>query len=126
VPDVVDRDDTPVEFIACADEIDAIRDAWGRLEAVVPLRGNHFYGTFDGRQYRACVECRGASWGLERGTIPGGRYARARLRGEPPTVYELISPTVEGLEGQVDVDTARPVIEHYRRHDEIDVLVPVA
>jgi hypothetical protein len=123
--DVVERAETPIEFIACADEVAAIQAAWAELESVVPLRGNHFYGAFDGERYRACVEVRGTSFGLEAGTIPGGRYARERLRGDPPAVYERIGPTVEELLRTVDVDTARPVIEHYRRVDEIDVLVPV-
>ena len=101
-PDVVERTDTPVEFA-----------------------GNRFSDTFDGAVYRACVELRGASYGLEAGVIPGGRYARTRLRGEPPAVYELIGPAVAELERSVEVDRSRPVLEHYRRRDEIDALVPV-
>ena len=66
-----------------------------------------------------------SSFGLPTVTIPGGRYARARLRGEPPGVYERIGPTIAELESQVEVDETRPVIEHYRRHDEIDLLVPI-
>ncbi len=41
--------------------------------------------------------------GLEPGTLPGGRYLRARLRGEPPEVYERIGPTFATL-----VKAARP------------------
>ena len=126
MPELVQREQTRVEFISCADEIEKIRAAWSRLEELVPLRGNHFFGTFDGSAYRACVEVRGRTFGLERGTIPGGRYARSRLRGEPPAVYELIGPTLDELAATVDVDAARPFIEHYRRLDEIDLLVPVA
>ena len=124
--DVVERDEVRVEYVASADGIEAIRDAWARLENVVPLRGNRFFGTFGGSEYRACVEVRDTSFGLPAWKIPGGRYARARLRGEPPAVYEQIGPMLEKLESQVDVDRARPVIEHYRRRDEIDLLVPVA
>jgi len=117
------REETPVVFIRCADELDAIRDAWARLEAIVPLRGNTFFGTFDGHEYRACAAA--DAEGLERGVIPGGRYARSRLRGDPPAVYEQIGPTVDALEAAVDVDRTRPVVEFYRRNDEIDILVPV-
>ena len=35
--------------------------------------------------------------GLESGTLPGGRYLRARLRGDPPAVYERIGPTFDEL-----------------------------
>jgi hypothetical protein len=48
-----------------------------------------------------------------------------RLRGEAPAVYERIAPTVDALEAAVEVDRTRPVVEFYRRHDEIDILVPV-
>jgi hypothetical protein len=121
--DLVEREETAVVFIRCADELDAMRDAWSRLEEVVPLRGNKFFGTFDGHEYRACAAADAA--GLERGVIPGGRYARMRLRGEAPAVYERIAPTVDALEAAVEVDRTRPVVEFYRRHDEIDVLVPI-
>jgi hypothetical protein len=122
--DLIVREETPVVFIRCGDELAAIRDAWARLEAIVPLRGNRFYGTFDGHEYRACAAA--DADGLERDVIPGGRYARMRVRGEPPAVYDLIGPAVDELEAAVDVDRTRPVIEFYRRHDEIDILVPVA
>jgi DNA gyrase inhibitor GyrI len=123
--DVVERADTPIEFIACADEVAAIQAAWAELESIVPVRGNRFFGVVDGERYRVCVEARDASYGLEAGTVPGGPYARERLRGTPPAVYARIGPAVQELERVVDVDVTRPVIEHYRRVDEIDVLVPV-
>jgi hypothetical protein len=47
-------------------------------------------------------------------------------RGEPPAVYELIGPTLEELASSVEVDATRPFVEHHRRHDEIDLLVPRA
>jgi DNA gyrase inhibitor GyrI len=66
-----------------------------------------------------------AELGLESGTIPGGRYARVRLNGDPPAVYELIAPTFEKLVSRPDRDPSRPEIEFYRRHDVIDLLLPV-
>jgi hypothetical protein len=121
--DVVVREETPVVFIRCSDDLAAIREAWARLEAVVPLRGNTFFGTFDGREYRACAAVDAER--LARGVIPGGRYARTRLRGDAPAVYERIAPAVDELLAAVEVDRTRPVVEFYRRHDEIDILVPV-
>lgn len=64
-----------------------------------------------------------AAGGLEEGDLPGGRYRRERLRGEPPELYDRIPAAVEALGAG---DPTRPVIEHYRRRDEIDVLLPVA
>jgi DNA gyrase inhibitor GyrI len=63
--------------------------------------------------------------GLESGTLPGGRFLRARLRGDPPAVYERIGPTFDELTRHTKPDTSRPSLEHYRRHDEIDLLLPV-
>jgi DNA gyrase inhibitor GyrI len=78
--------------------------------------------------YRACVEVREGDepvTGLEHGSLPGGRYLRARLRGEPPAVYERIGPTFDELVRERKPDETRPSLEHYRRHDEIDLLLPI-
>lgn len=64
--------------------------------------------------------------GLEDGVLPGGRYARERLEGAPPAVYGLIQPACERLARRPDRDPSRPEIEFYRRHDLIDLLLPVA
>jgi hypothetical protein len=63
--------------------------------------------------------------GLESFVLPGGRYLRERLRGEPPDVYDEIAPTFQMLVEQAEVDETRPSIEFYRRRDEIDLLLPV-
>jgi hypothetical protein len=58
--------------------------------------------------------------------LPGGRYLRTRLRGEPPELYARIGPTFDKLVGLAAADESRPSIEFYRRHDEVDLLLPVA
>lgn len=126
----VERDEIAVQFVRVEDGLEHIRLAWDELEAVVPLRGRHFYGAFDpvANDYRACVEVREGDAvvpGLESGTLPGGRYLRARLRGDPPGVYEQIGPTFDELARQARPDESRPGLEHYRRHDEIDLLLPI-
>ena len=63
--------------------------------------------------------------GLESGRLPGGRYLRARLSGEPPGIYEEIKPTFDQLMREATADESRPSLEHYRRHDEIDLLLPI-
>jgi hypothetical protein len=126
----VERDEIAVQFVRVPDGIENIRRAWDELEAVVALRGRHFYGAFDpvANDYRACVEVRDGDElvpGLDSGTLPGGRYLRARLRGDPPAVYKQIGPTFDELTRQAKPDTSRPSLEHYRRVDEIDVLLPI-
>jgi len=126
----VERDEIAVQFVRVPDGIEHIRRAWNELESVVALHGRHFYGAFDpsANDYRACVEVRDGDElvpGLENGTLPGGRYLRARLRGHPPAVYEQIGPTFGELTQHNKPDLTRPSLEHYRRHDEIDLLLPV-
>jgi hypothetical protein len=126
----VEREEIVVQCVRVPDGLPSIRRAWDELEAVVDLHGRHFYGAYDpvADDYRACVEVRQGDElapGLESSTLPGGRYLRARLRGEPPGIYERIKPTFDELMRQATVDESRASLEHYRRHDEIDLLLPV-
>ncbi|PWU24887.1 MAG: AraC family transcriptional regulator [Candidatus Rokuibacteriota bacterium] len=127
----VERAETRVMFLRTEDEQLDMGRGWERLEALVGLRGRKFFGAFypTTGEYRVCVETREgddpATLGLESCTLPGGRYLRARLRGEPPEVYERIRPTFEALAETVSADPLRPSIEFYRRHDEIDLLLPL-
>ena len=130
---VVDRDEVRVMFRRTADEQRAITRTWAEVEAAIgSLRGRRFFGTFDPatHEYRVCVQCREGdeadALGLELGTIPGGRYACERLEGAPPAVYRLIQPTFKRLAAsRADRDPSRPSIEFYRRHDVIELLLPV-
>jgi hypothetical protein len=126
----VERDEMAVQFVRVPDALEEIGRAWNELESVVALRGRHFYGAYDpvADDYRACVEVREGDElapGLESGTLPGGRYLRARLRGDPPGIYERIKPTFDELMREAAADETRPSVEHYRRHDEIDLLLPI-
>ena len=126
----VEREEIAVQFVRVLDGLEHIRRAWDELEAVVDLHGRHFYGAFDpvADEYRACVEMRDGDEpvpALESGTLPGGRYLRARLRGEPPALYERIGPTFDELMQHAKPDESRPSLEWYRRRDEIDLLLPI-
>jgi hypothetical protein len=129
--DRVERDDVDVLCLKCADDPAAFPAAWAQLEgAIGRLRGRKFYGAFTPSvEYRVCVERAPGddddALGLEPWTLPGGTYVRIRLRGEPPEVYGLIAPSFEELLAQAEPDPSRPSIEHYRRRDEIDLLLPV-
>ena len=133
-PAIVEREEIPVMFRRTTDAQEAITRAWAEVEAAVgSLRGRKFYGAFDPTtgEYRVCVQLQEgddpAALGLERGTLPGGRYARERLEGDPPAVYGLIKPTFARLvEQRADEDASRPSLEFYRRHDVIDLLLPIA
>jgi len=126
----VEREEIAVQFVRVPDGLEHIRRAWDELEAIVPLRGRHFYGAFDpvAKDYRACVEVREGDEtfpSLENGALPGGRFLRARLQGEPPGVYERIGPTFDELLAQRQPDESRPSLEWYRRVDQIDLLLPI-
>lgn len=129
---IVEWQDTDVLFLEVADEPGEMAVAWARLEDVLgSLTGRRFYGVFDlrGGWYRTCVEARESDSAdkleLRVGRIDGGRYLRTRLRGEPPALYEAIPQAFERLMMAAHRDERRPSIEHYRRRDEVDVLMPV-
>jgi hypothetical protein len=129
----VERPDTAVMFLEAADEPVEIGRVWERLEHVLgSLAGRKFLGTFDAAAgtYRACVQLREGdepeALGLRRAVVPGGRYLRARLRGEPAELYERIPSVFAELEAAAARDDRRPGIEFYRRRDEVDLLMPLA
>ena len=130
---LVERVNVDVMFKRAANNQAAITLVWAELEdAVGSLRGRKFYGVFDPltREYSACVEAKdgddATALGLERGTLAGGRFARVRLKGEPPAVYARILPTSRRLAQRPDADRHAPSIEFYRRRDVIDLLQPLA
>jgi hypothetical protein len=78
----VEHEPIAVQFVRVPDGLDEIGRAWNELEAVVTLRGRHFYGAYDpvADDCRACVDVREGDdlvAELESGTLPGGRYLRA-------------------------------------------------
>ena len=81
--------------------------------------------------YAACTPVRNddepARLGLDTAELPGGWYLRARITGDPPGLYERIGPAMEALVAlAAPADPDRPLVEYYRRHDEIELWVPVA
>ena len=114
------------------DEVPVMQATFAEVETSVGLRGRHYYGAFDpaDETYLVCVVLQEgddpAAHGLELGELPGGRFARKRLRGEPPALYEEIGPAFRELHAAHDVDLSRLQLEYYRSRDEIDILVPVS
>lgn len=122
----VERDDTPVMFVAAEADprmvSDAAQHAFNELESRLgALRGRRFFGVFNpaSSEYLACVQTKdgddAGALGLSQTVIPGGAYLRATITGQPPEVYALIAPGVEELEKQGRPDPDRPLIEFYRR-----------
>jgi hypothetical protein len=128
----VTREDTPALSREVPLELVAIQEAWPEFEAAFDsLHGRRMMGLIDNRAgtYRLCSERLPRDLenplGLDETTIPGGRYLRLRLIGDPPGIYGRIAAAFDELFEHADHDPARPLIEFYRREGEVDCLVPV-
>lgn len=116
---------------SCPDELPEIQELWPWFEGLVGLRGRKMYAAaaLAAGTYTTCTPVRPdddpAALGLQVADLPGGRFRRGRLRGEPPEVYSLIGVGFEELQSGCVMDAGRPLIEFYKRHDEIELLVPV-
>ena len=65
--------------------------------------------------------------GLNLGSLPGGRFLRGHLHGEPPEIYRSIGPGFDELETTAGgVDRSRPLVDFYKRNNEIELWLPVA
>jgi len=114
------------------DELPAIQQLWPRFERLVGLRGRRMYAMVDIRAgtYAACTPVRADdnpdSLGLDTAELPGRWYLRARITGDPPGLYERIAPAMQALVALASpADPDRPLVEYYRRHDQIELWVPV-
>jgi hypothetical protein len=115
------------------DELPAIQRLWPRFEDLVGLRGRKMYAMVDTQAgtYAACTPVRDGDdpgrLGLQTGTLPGGWYLRALITGDPPALYARIGPAMQALAAvAAPADRGRPLVEYYRRHDQIELWVPVA
>lgn len=129
-PGRVVKADVAVMLECVRDELSAIQELWPRFERLVGLRGRRMYAMVTEGTYAACTPVREdddpARLGLDTAILPGGWYLQARIAGEPPGLYQRIGPAVEALEALASPgDPARPVVEYYRRHDVIELWVPV-
>ena len=121
----------PVDVMYVRGQEKPSEEAFAELETVVGPKGRRFYGVFDegAGKYWACVQRREqddpASLGLRMGTIEGGLYASERLRGDYEALASLIAPTFKAMGARHSVDSSRPSIEFYRRHDEIVLYLPI-
>lgn len=124
---LVERDEVPVMYVVSEGGVAGSNAAFDKLESNFPtLRGRKFFATVHDGQYRACVAIREdddpESLGLPADVIPGGTYAKQRLEGG----FENIGPTFDAMAAEHTRDRSRPVIEFYRRHDDVILFLPVS
>ena len=128
---IVVREPVEVMLVRVADQLSEIQQAWASFEAAVGLRGRKFYGLVDlaAQEYLLATVPRDDdppdAGGLEHFELPGGEYLRTVLTGEPPELYSRIGSTMQELQSLTTVDKERYLVEYYRRHDEIELWVPV-
>ncbi|WP_370962297.1 GyrI-like domain-containing protein [Amycolatopsis sp. cg9] len=130
-PARIERADVAVMERTTADDLPSIQALWPWFERLVGLRGRKMYARVDERAgtYTVCTPVREgdrpAELGLATGVLPGGRYLRGQLSGEPPGIYARIGTAMAELQAAVAVDESRPLVEFYRRRDRIELWVPV-
>ncbi|GAA4523592.1 hypothetical protein GCM10023192_01360 [Amycolatopsis samaneae] len=130
-PARVHREDVTVLERTTADELPRIQELWPEFERLVGLRGRRMYARIDvgAGTYTVCTPVKpgdkAESLGLRTGVLPGGWYLRGTLVGEPPGLYERIGPGMAELEAATPPDETRPLVEYYRRHDQVELWVPV-
>ena len=122
--------DVTVMLERSRDELPAIQELWPRFERLVGLRGRRMYAMISAETYTACTPVKAgddpARLGLSTAVLPGGWYLQARIAGDPPGLYKRIGPAMQALEElAAPADPARPLVEYYRRHDMIELWVPV-
>lgn len=130
-PDRISRSDVSVMQQSTIDDLPHIQALWPTFEELVGLRGRKMYALIDTAQktYTVCTPIREGDdpehFGLAAGVLAGGSYLRGRIVGEPPGVYESIGPGLAELQAIGPVDPGRPLVEFYRRRDQIELWLPL-
>ena len=130
-PQPLAREATEVMGRTTIDDLAHIEEAWPAFERLVGLRGRKMFATVDTRRarYTVCTPITSRddpdALGLTRSELPGGSFLRGRMVGEPEWLYARIAEGIEELRAMVDVDDARPLVEYYRRREQVELWVPV-
>lgn len=95
--DVISRADVEVLEHTVADELTAMSEAWNWFENLVGLKGRKMFARVDetAGTYTVCTPRKpGDSFNLTVGVLPGGRYRRTVLEGDPPELYGRVGPAL--------------------------------
>jgi hypothetical protein len=130
-PDRIERNDVMVMEQTTVDDLPHIQALRPSFEQRVGLRGRKMFGRADLRlnTYTACTPVRDDDdpevLGIQVGTLLGGLYLRGRMKGAPSAIYSSIGDGMNELQLIEPTDTSRPLVEFYRRHDEVELWVPI-
>ena len=121
--------DIPVVYIIAKDGLAGAKEAFKKLKTIIgKVSGKKFYGVFDkeNNEYRACVKIEGDinNCNLERGVIPGGKYARKKIKDWSKS-FDRVSISFSKLCEKNKTDLDRPTVEFYRSVRDLIVMVPV-
>jgi hypothetical protein len=131
--------DVPELTLACVEAVGGLPGAGAAFDQLEhrmsTLRGHKMYGVVypgDPVRYLAGVllDDDGADdLGLGRTTVPAGWYSRTLVRdweGRIPELPAIVGRLQSDMAGAgLDVDPDRPMLEYYRRRDELLMMVPV-
>jgi len=122
-------EDIEVMYVPAEGGPEGAREAFDKLESHFSrLSGRKFYGTFQDGEYRACValqsEDRPSELGLQTWVIPGGAYARRKVKDWTEKIPQL-GEMFDALAEEFTVDPDRPSIEFYRSQSELHLLLPI-
>jgi predicted transcriptional regulator YdeE len=128
----IDRPDVGVMERSTVDDLAHIQQIWPAFENLVGVHGRKMYAYVDLERntYTVCTPVLPMDepdhFGLTVGTLPGGRYLRGRLTGESSDIYAVIGDAMTELRAMAVVDPTRPLVEYYRRHNQVELWVPIA
>ena len=125
--------DIPVMMVISENGLKGSVQAFDLLESKLPtLKKRRFYGVVIGmppmEEYRACVGIMNgddpARMGLTAWTIPGGKYAKTKIK-DWESHIEDIGKTFREMSHAYPVDDSRLSIEFYRSRKELYLFLPV-
>jgi len=130
-PDRIQQRDLTVMQQSTLDDLSHIQKLWPSFEELVGLRGRKMYAQIDENlnTYTVCTPVKEDDdpdrIGLHRGILPGGWYLRGRIVGPPPDSFAKIGDGMQELKATMPADATRPLVEFYRRHDHIELWMPI-
>ena len=128
MPETANLEEIPVMYVSAPNPKESA-GAFNELESKLDVfKGRRFYGVVFDNEYRACVTLRSADeaemLGLKSFTIPGGRYAKAKITDWSQHLDEICK-VFDELAEEFTRDESRPVIEFYRSQKELILFLPI-